>query len=26
VLGALLGLDGGPSVFPEHWRTGLLEP
>lgn len=25
VLGALLGLDAGPSVFPEHWRTGLRE-
>jgi len=25
VLGALLGLDGGPNQFPEHWRTGLAQ-
>jgi ADP-ribosyl-[dinitrogen reductase] hydrolase len=24
VLGALLGLAGGPDIFPEHWRTGLV--
>lgn len=26
VLGALLGLDGGGAQFPEHWRTGLIDP
>ena len=26
VLGALLGLSGGPSVLPEAWRSGLVEP
>lgn len=26
VLGALHGLEGGAERFPEHWRTGLVEP
>ena len=26
VLGALLGLDGGTTRFPERWQTGLVAP